>query len=181
MALSRRNMLLGLIVLVVGAGVIGASGAFTSVQAERTMDIQTAGDSNALLALTPNDSAITGTDADDDSGQLDLLEISNNSINEDAVTVFGSAFTATNNGTEDVGLFIQADTDNGIEAGGSGAVDFEVEGHGSIVGSGNAVTLGAGGGAEDIDIQLDTTGDTTQADIPTDGTITIVANASAAN
>jgi hypothetical protein len=163
-------MLLGLIVLVVGAGVIGASGAFSSVQAERTMDIDTTGDGSALLQLSGNDDTIAGTAQ---SGGVDVLEIANSEINEDAQTIFAGAFTITNGGNDNVDeLYFR---ENGSVAPG-GPVDFVQSGGSSLVGSSNAVSLGAQGDSVEIDVVIDTTGSTSSANLPNSGTVTIVAN-----
>ena len=62
MRLTRRNALIGLGTVAAGAGVVGGSGASTSVTAERTVSINTAGDGGAALGLIPagsNDNSIT--------------------------------------------------------------------------------------------------------------------------
>ena len=174
-------MLLGLVVLVVGAGVIGASGAFTSVEADRTMDIQTTGDSSALLGLEGGDSSIATTeDSNSDAADtVDVLTIRNSTINEDAITKFDDVFTATNNGNENIGKFyIEADSNIGLDAGGSGPIDFKVDGESIISGDDgntNYASLGSQGGSVVVNLTIDTTGGTDQGDLPSSGTITIVA------
>ena len=46
-------MLVGLSGIVIGGGALVSTGAFTSVQAERTVSVETTGDASALLTLEP--------------------------------------------------------------------------------------------------------------------------------
>jgi hypothetical protein len=55
-------------------------------------------------------------------------------------------------------------------------VDFVQSGGSSLVGSSNAVSLGAQGDSVEIDVVIDTTGSTSSANLPNSGTVTIVAN-----
>jgi hypothetical protein len=78
MRLTRRNALIGLGTVAAGAGVIGGSGAFTSVEADRSMNVETTGDDSAALGLIPagsNDGSTTPNASDyvDDGG--DTIEI----------------------------------------------------------------------------------------------------------
>lgn len=183
MSLNRRTLLLGLVVLVVGAGVIGASGAFSSVQAERTVSLQTAGDSSALLKMVPHDSTIASTASESDTNSP-VLQVSNSKINANARTEFASAFSIENNGDDNIDEFYIAD--NGSALGPDGAVDFiiadpptaaspSVSVGDSVVGSSNAISLGAGGGNVTLSVVVDTTG-SNQADLLNGGTVTLVAN-----
>lgn len=69
--MKRRNFILGLGVTVAGSGVAVGSGAFSSVEAERTVTVETATDDNAYLRLTE-----PAPESDDRSrrkdGQLDF-------------------------------------------------------------------------------------------------------------
>ena len=51
MNLTRRNTVIGIGTLAAGAGVIGGSGAFDSVEANRSFEINVSGDAGALLGL----------------------------------------------------------------------------------------------------------------------------------
>lgn len=117
MRLTRRNALIGLGTVAAGAGVVGGSGAFTSVTAERTVSVQTAGDASAALALvpavesTPVSSADNTPNADYVSGggssgtttiNLDGSNTGTSPINKNANTVFEDLVTVVNNGTQEV-------------------------------------------------------------------------------
>ena len=141
MGFTRRNTLIGLATLAGGAGLIGATGAFTSVEADRTVSVSTAGDASALLQLEGNSSI---TDTEDDGG-VDLLVISNDDINERARTRFDNAITVTNGGTQNVGFYVDGDPS---------PIGFEVSGHGTIVGESNAIDVDIGS-AVDVDIIID--------------------------
>jgi hypothetical protein len=117
MRLTRRNALIGLGTVAAGAGVVGGSGAFTSVTAERTVSVQTAGDASAALALVP---AVTGTPVSSASNtpnaayvsgggsngtttiNLDGSNSGTSGINKNANTVFEDLVTVVNNGTQEV-------------------------------------------------------------------------------
>jgi threonine dehydrogenase-like Zn-dependent dehydrogenase len=173
MALSRRNMLLGMVVLVVGAGVIGASGAFTSVEAQRTMSISTSDDSAALLSLDAIESStIASTEAEDGDDDTQVLTIDRQKLNEDAITTFDAAFSVSvdNSAPNDVGVYIDKSSGN------LGAVDFiETSGDTTIKGSDKALTLSPGDDAVDIKVEVDLTGENDTGDLP-NGDITIVAD-----
>jgi hypothetical protein len=117
MRLTRRNALIGLGTVAAGAGVVGGSGAFTSVTAERTVSVETAGDASAALALvpavksTPVSSADNTPNADYVSGggssgtttiNLDGSNTGTSPINKNANTVFEDLVTVVNNGTQEV-------------------------------------------------------------------------------
>lgn len=176
MALTRRNALILMVVLVVGAGLIGGTGAFSSVEAERTIDLNTKGDSSALLGLVANDNTIAqsttgGTGA---TGDVETLQISNDDLNENAKTVFEDAFTIVNNGDDDIdNLYIE---ENGTTITAGGPVDFlDADTGDSIVSDGNSVDLGAVGGSVNVSVVIDTRGDVTVDDLPSGGSVTIVA------
>ena len=111
---TRRNTLLGVGALIAGGGAVLGTGAFTSVEAERTVNVETAGDQNAFLQL---ESALDG-DGDqypnaaefaDDSGDTLEITIGNGSsgVNLNAITHIDRVFQVTNNGTQPVVLFIE--------------------------------------------------------------------------
>lgn len=165
MALTRRNMLIGMGALAGGAGIIGGTGAFTTVEADRTVDVSTSGDSTANLELV-GDSSVTETE---DEGGVSLLTISNRDINERARTVFAYAITVTNNGSNDVGFYVESGID---------PIDFEVGGS-SIVGEENAIDLNQGS-VDDIDVIINLRPDGTDGtDLDAIDQVTFVADTSA--
>lgn len=106
---NRRSVLIGMGGLVAAGGAALGTGAFTTVTAERTVSVETAGDGSAFLALAParnNDNFVSapsdgtieinldGTDSE--TGQ------SNGGLNQNAETVFRNLVTITNNGTQEI-------------------------------------------------------------------------------
>lgn len=110
MRLTRRNTIIGLGTIAAGAGVIGGSGAFDSVSADRSFEVSVTGDSAALLGLTVTNETIAGTDTVNGNDiiyfQLDSDETDSGdpAINEAAVTKFFDAFEVANNGSQEVDL-----------------------------------------------------------------------------
>ena len=116
MRLTRRNALIGLGTVAAGAGVIGGTGAFTSVDAERSVSVQTTGDASAALTLeqapgdidnnTPTANAAEYvTTTGDDLITIDIGGDSNSQadgINKNARTRLENLITITNNGTQTV-------------------------------------------------------------------------------
>lgn len=107
MVTNRRKLLLLFGGVMAGGGALVGTGAFTSVQAERTVTIETTADASAFLALQParEDDAfvqetngtieifLDGTDSDD--GNAD-------GINQNAISTFRNLVTVTNNGSQAV-------------------------------------------------------------------------------
>jgi hypothetical protein len=155
MAISRRNAVIGIATVAAGAGVIGASGAFTSVEADREISVQSSGDADANVQIVVNE--VEGLV---DSGD-GVIGLSFENLNQNAVTTFEDALTITpqgGNGPYDITI----DED-------LGPVTFTVT-------NGTGVS---GGTAVNVDVEIDLTGSATAGDIPTDATITISVNQSA--
>jgi hypothetical protein len=109
MRLTRRNALIGLGTVAAGAGVVGGSGAFTSVTANRTVNVQTTGDASAFLALEPAtaDDTDNGEYADDSNDQIQITlnadadaQSEAQGLNKNAETVIRDIVKVTNNGTQ---------------------------------------------------------------------------------
>jgi hypothetical protein len=106
MSVSRRNVLIGLGSLVAGGGAILGTGAFTSVQAERTVNVETAGDASAFLGFSPA-SGSNGAYAEESDGLLQInLDGTDNSnadgLNQDAITRIEDIVETANNGSQAV-------------------------------------------------------------------------------
>lgn len=162
--LSRRNTIIGLGALVGGTGAMAASGAFSTVEADRTVDMQTTGDSTALLALT---AAGTGAAVDEGGSTITLTRTD---LNENALTVFDPAFNVANNGNNDIGFYVTDVTNVGDGL----AIDFTDGNGNSIVGSGNSVDITSGSN-QDVAIEIDLRSNAI-GDIPAE--ITLVADES---
>jgi hypothetical protein len=104
-------------------GGLAATGAFTTVEAERTADVNVDGDANALLAIEPipetGESDFIGQpDTDNEPFQLVLDE----AVNARASTTAEDLFRITNQGAEPVDLWIAT---QGGEQANNGSVDTE--------------------------------------------------------
>ncbi|WP_049984340.1 hypothetical protein [Halorubrum sp. BV1] len=100
---NRRSVLIGLGGLVAGGGAILSTGAFDTVEAERTVSVETTGDANALLGLTPVDD--DGPYVDDSGETIEITLGSGedeNGLNRNAVTTFDELVTIANNSEQDV-------------------------------------------------------------------------------
>jgi len=121
-----KGKLLALFAVFAAIGLVTATGAFTTVSAERTAEVGVAGDDSALLALEPATSGqnaqgtpVAGNNpyVETNNGQLQLnLE----EVNLDATTSVESVFTITNQGTQAATVSIGASGAN------DGAIDFAV-------------------------------------------------------
>ncbi|MGM0605470.1 MAG: hypothetical protein ACQETB_07330 [Halobacteriota archaeon] len=198
MPVTRRNTLIGLGGIVGGAGLITSTGAFTAVEADRTVSVSATGDATAMLALAVNDdqsvegTASSGDDLDVYGGTAtdyadydgDLLAISIENLNLEGRTTFEDLLTVTNNGTQSIDLTVQEYGDDvdagGVDGQGNPVVDFKLydgdDGPASIVG--DTVEVGVGetlGVTIEINLRgVTTTGD---ADDRLPEEVTIEANA----
>lgn len=106
MKILRRKALLSLGGIVAGGGVLVGTSAFTTVQAERTVSVETAGDANAFLAIdTISDSQNSQDYASFTSS--DTLEVDITGVSLEAVTVIDRVFKLTNNGTQAVVIYLE--------------------------------------------------------------------------
>ena len=118
--MQRRNFLIGAAGTAIGGSALVGSGAFTSVEADRDIDVEVAGDANAFLGIEPagegNDDYVEGDGTDgtiglnfDDPEGEDI----GNGINDRAQTVFDNLLKITNQGTQDLHLGIRFVDENG--------------------------------------------------------------------
>ncbi len=84
--MNRRQLLLGLGSTTAASSLLVGSGAFSQVEASRSMSVQVAGDSSAYLGLIPNP-RINGI-RESDSGELEV-DFTDPGINPSAITQFG--------------------------------------------------------------------------------------------
>lgn len=107
--MRRRNALIGLGTLSVGAAGIIGSGAFTSVDATRSVSVTTSGDSAALLKFTAaNTRAEQYVNTGGDTISIDLSD----GLNLNATTVFNPLITITNNSDNDIDLGLELKGDD---------------------------------------------------------------------
>ena len=185
MKLNRRNTLIGLGSLVAGSGALIGTGAFSSVEADRSVTVNTAGDGAANIQLSAKSPEATVSDG--------TLSVDLSKINFDAVTDFGEVFGITNNtaGSSDINVHLEVGGDDSTGATVNGGkientfdgqtveIDFTASGT-SFAGSGNSITIPSGN-TENVSIKIDTTGvDTSLTDVDNQTTlleeVTIVAN-----
>jgi len=118
---NRRSVLIGLGALTVGGGAVFGTGAFSSVEAEREVTVETTGDASALLQFSePNE--YDGFDLEGAEDGAATLVFSD--LNEDADTTFDGALELENTGSQTVGLSIN-DSPAALEASidGDGTLD----------------------------------------------------------
>jgi len=109
--MQRRKFIAGVGSLAAGAAAVTGTGAFSSVRAERSLNVATAGDNNAYLALDASPSVYaeqTGTTLElqfdgSNSGQ------DGNGLNANADTTFANVFRIENQGTNDIRLQLGSD------------------------------------------------------------------------
>ena len=175
MRLTRRKTLIGIAAIFGSSGAIAGTGAFSSVEADRTVNVSTTGDSSAALGLSGNDGSIVGTESVNGN---DVLTVENSQINERSRTTFDNAFSVSNNSSDSVDFYVSST--GGIEVQDNSGntvnvIDFEVNGS-SIVGSGNAVNISTGD-AVDVSLIIDITAEGIDgSDLDNIESVTFVAN-----
>jgi len=112
MSMNRRNVLVGLGTIVAGGGAALGTGAFSTVEADRTVTISTASDSDALLAIEVADGYGSETDGE---VSIDLSGPGDSSgLNVEARTRYNAILALTNQDTDAVSISIDsASTDDG--------------------------------------------------------------------
>jgi hypothetical protein len=178
MRLNRRSVLLGLGTISASVGGAFGSGAFSSVEATRTVNIETSDDSNALLSFeannpsttdsgTPedNNNNIISTETPDGSG-ASVIKLEQTDLNEKATTTFSDALKVSNDGEKNVGVSVNPDASDDPNDLIGDVLDIQDTNGNSIVDGGtkggNAVNLDAGGDINltiVIDLQNDTVED----------------------
>jgi hypothetical protein len=151
----RRRVLAALGTAAAGGSAVLGTGAFTSVEADRSVEVEVANDADALLAIVPSDEPngafVTGADAG--AARLDLSPsndaVPGEGVNDDAVTELDDVFRLVNRGTRPVGVWIAAATGS--------TVDFyrRDDPDATLVGEDNAVCLGVGESVR-VGVRVDT-------------------------
>jgi hypothetical protein len=105
--MQRRNLLIGMGSLAAGAAATIGTGAFASVEATRSVNVNVAGDEWAYLGL---EATSPYADTNGDGSQLVLRFNENDNgghgINADAVTTFDGVFRMVNNGPNDLDITV---------------------------------------------------------------------------
>ena len=147
-----KGKLLALVAMFAAVGLITATGAFTTVEAQRTATVDVTGDSSALLQITGPSQTEEGTvDYTDGVAEIDLTEGNlgdASGLNPDATTTLTPLANVTNNGVdEDVEINITvtgvSDAPNSLSADDVSVVDGTgTEFSAETVGSGETVQFG---------------------------------------
>lgn len=153
-----KGKLFALLAVFSAIGLITATGAFTTVTAERTAQVSVAGDNAALLQLTaPNEMDEGAISQSDGVAQIDLTgsELSSASgINPDAVTTLTPLLNVTNQGSSDTTLNV---TVTAVETGSSTLQGANVTAVDSSGNSFTETTLSSGNTVQ-FGLKLDLTG-----------------------
>ena len=121
--MQRRNLLIGMGSLTVGGAATIGTGAFTSVEASRSVSVSVADDSEAFLRLAKvgsgDDQNANREYAETSDGVISIdVSDSNNSgfggtnpngLNPDSTTRIFDIFTVQNQGTQNVAVYVDAD------------------------------------------------------------------------
>lgn len=157
--MQRRKFVVGMGALASGSAAAVGTGAFTSVEADRSVDVEVAGDANAYLQLEqisgePNSQQYVNTS--NGEVEFDFDENSTNGggdgFNPNAVTEIDNLLRVANQGTQDVEFYADlSDVDLTDGDGGQATVQLRaVDGTGSgasVVDSPAGDNVANGGGA----------------------------------
>jgi len=169
--MERRKFVIGLGALAAGGTAAVGSGAFSSVNAERSVSVETTDDSDANLAFFGNEEFEGNVEEYVQEGDNGTIKLTFESVNRDAETVFEDLFVVQNNGTQTVELRVANDPGEpgedpiwGSGVGADGPMDIKHPEGGSMVG-GNFQQTRADGSIElepgdelTLTVELDTRG-----------------------
>jgi hypothetical protein len=133
-----------------GAATVG-TGAFTSVEANRTVNVNVADDTNAYVGLRatsdPNGQFASGSSSDEITIDFDSSGNTGSGVNPNAETVFEEVFQIENQGTQNVEVDLSS---SGITIQDPGGIDVD-----AISGDGVAAALSTNDGDTDGTVELD--------------------------
>ena len=160
-ATMKRRTMLGLGAAASG-GLVFGTGAFTTVTAQRSVNVSTADDGDALLALRPGDENGAYVETDGGTARIDFGEGGlGDGVGTDSRYTFDDVLSVRNQGTQPVFLFTEV-TDDSL---GDGRLQLFTESADTPLTAANAVELGTGE-AVSVGVFLDTTGlDTGEFDV----------------
>jgi len=175
---SRRSVLIGLGGVVAGGGALIGTGAFTTVEAQRTVSVETAGDASGFLGLEAADRTdgssttqanASNTDANQneyvqetggtiqinlDGGDDEDTDDAGQGLNQNAITTFRNLVTITNNGTQNVNsLTLSITPDTGSVNSGTFQFTIDDSSARATIDNGNGA-LGATNGSDSITSSL---------------------------
>lgn len=104
--MQRRKFIAGVGSLAAGAAAVTGTGAFTSVSANRSVAVDVADDSDALLAIEPQATPNGNEYASKNSGTVELdfsgTDVGGGGLNRNAETIIRDILQVRNQGTQDV-------------------------------------------------------------------------------
>lgn len=165
--MNRRQLLTGLGAAAAGGGTALGTGAFTSVEASRSVDVSVANENEAYLALSPTGSENATFVTQDSSANNELaIDINDatgtqggDGVGLDSVYEFDSLFQVENQGTQEIEVTINTLSDSDFNPSASGlTVEFYdgTDASTSLDSSGgSAVTIGTGTSV-DIGMKIET-------------------------
>lgn len=163
-SLTRQNVLIVLSVVTIAGGTMFGAGAFSQVQADRTVSTTAVGDGSAYLQLTP-DSSYAQQDSNNE------LELTLDELNGNATTTVSQAFNVSVNSNV-AGSYAISINDSDAAIGSNAELEFKDDGGTSLTGSSATVSSS---GVIRVEIVVDLNGDNLEAsNIP--NSITIEAN-----
>jgi hypothetical protein len=163
-----NGKLLALLAIFAALVLVAASGAFTSVEAERTAQVDVASDADAFLALAANTSNNNGiayasdvAGANDNQLSINLTSTMNggSGVNENALTTANYVFDVQNQGTQPVTVYLEpaGNAPTGVLSFYHNGTTAAPSSSGSLQGSTNGVTLGTGEKVS-VGVRVDTRG-----------------------
>jgi len=111
-----KGKLLALVMIFAAIGLITASGAFTTVQADRQAELTVAGDSSALLELRAHNSTNLADDETNGEVRVTLTDEDTGGLNTNATTAEDRLINISNQGNNAVAISVEANTTNGASA-----------------------------------------------------------------
>ncbi len=154
--MKRRNFILGIGLTTVAGSLTTATSAFSSVKADRDIDVAVTDDSAAYLSVEPTDNVGTPRAQDEPYAEINdetgRFTLNFPALNPDAITTAREIFKVTNRGRQDVGVHFETTGGNG------GKIRFfDQEGNRLDVTESDAVRVEPGNGIT-VDVKIDTTG-----------------------
>lgn len=116
--MRSKGKLLALVAIFAAVALVTGTGAFSTVEAERTADVSVAGDSGALLELEPAGGGyLINNQSDEVAITLSGNAQNPNGVNKNATTAVNRTdfLKITNNGVDEVEIGIQASTSNKVD------------------------------------------------------------------
>jgi hypothetical protein len=110
MPINKRKWVAALGLVAVMTGVVFGTGAFTQVEAERTVDVDVADDSEAFLGIYETTGNYTQTTSGTSTVEITLNDSSSANgigVNDRAVTTVDSVINISNQGTQPVDISVE--------------------------------------------------------------------------